>query len=36
MVAAGYYHTVRLKDSGTMVAVGHNSYGQCYVGWTLK
>ena len=32
MVATGYYHTVGLKDDGTVVAVGHNNYGQCNVG----
>ena len=35
MVAAGGYHTVGLKDDGTVVAVGHNDSGQCDVGgWT--
>jgi len=35
MVAAGWYHTVGLKDDGTVVAVGDNSGGQCDVGnWT--
>src|SRR3989304_8446847 len=29
MVAAGFYHTVGLKDDGTVVAVGENLYGQC-------
>ena len=34
-VAAGYTHTVGLKDDGTVVAVGDNEYGQCDVGtWT--
>lgn len=28
-VAAGYLHTVGLKSDGTVVAVGHNEYGQC-------
>jgi len=31
-VAAGGRHTVGLKADGTMVAVGHNLYGQCNVG----
>jgi hypothetical protein len=36
MVAAGSIHTVGLKADGTMVAVGHNSSGQCNVdGWNL-
>ena len=35
MVAAGDYHTVGLKDDGTVVAVGRNIEGQCNVGgWT--
>jgi hypothetical protein len=35
MVAAGYDHTVGLKDDGTVVATGDNSYGQCDVdSWT--
>jgi hypothetical protein len=35
MVAAGGYHRVGLKDDGTVVAVGDNTYGQCNVGnWT--
>jgi len=35
MVAAGGYHTVGLKDDGTVVAVGWNELGQCNVGgWT--
>jgi alpha-tubulin suppressor-like RCC1 family protein len=35
MVAAGEFHTVGLKSSGTVVAVGDNSDGQCDVGdWT--
>jgi hypothetical protein len=34
-VAAGYYHTVGRNDDGTVVAVGYNASGQCYVsGWT--
>jgi alpha-tubulin suppressor-like RCC1 family protein len=34
-VAAGYAHTVGLKADGTVVAVGHNDYGQCNVSeWT--
>jgi hypothetical protein len=34
-VAAGDYHTVGLKDDGTVVAVGRNDSGQCNVGnWT--
>lgn len=34
-VAAGGYHTVGLKDDGTVVAVGDNGDGQCNVGdWT--
>jgi alpha-tubulin suppressor-like RCC1 family protein len=32
MVAAGYIHTVGLKDNGTVVAVGANQFGQCGVG----
>jgi uncharacterized repeat protein (TIGR02543 family) len=36
-VAAGWYHTVGLKDDGTVVAVGLNDYGQCDVDdWILK
>ena len=35
MVAAGFFHTVGLKNDGTMVAVGRNDYGECNVGnWT--
>ena len=35
MVAAGEYHTVGLKADGTVMAVGHNQYGQCNVeSWT--
>jgi len=30
-VAAGYQHSVGLRDDGTVVAVGDNSYGQCEV-----
>ena len=34
-IAAGDSHTVGLKADGTVVAVGVNSYGQCYVSeWT--
>ena len=34
-VAAGYSHTVGLKNDGTTVAVGNNDYGQLNVsGWT--
>ncbi len=34
-VAAGGYHTVGLKEDGTVVTVGDNSEGQCDVGgWT--
>jgi Regulator of chromosome condensation (RCC1) repeat len=34
-VAAGYDHTVGLKSSGTVAAVGDNDCGQCNVGyWT--
>ena len=34
-VAAGYWHTVGLKDDGTTVAVGDNYYSPCdVVGWT--
>ena len=34
-VSAGYYHSVGLKADGTVVAVGHNEYGQCNVSdWT--
>jgi hypothetical protein len=32
MVAAGGLHTVGLKDSGRIFAVGDNSHGQCNVG----
>ena len=33
-IAAGFMHTVALKDNGTVVAVGENNYGQCNVsGW---
>ena len=36
-VAGGGYHTVGLKEDGTVVAVGDNGYGQCNVGaWTLR
>jgi len=36
-VAAGCYHTVGLKSDGTLVAEGHNYYGQCDVSdWMLK
>ena len=35
VVAAGSMHTVGVKSDGTVVAVGHNYYGQCDVsGWT--
>jgi len=35
MVAAGWGHTVGLKDDGTAFAVGDNRYGQCDIGgWT--
>jgi VCBS repeat-containing protein len=35
MVSAGYSHTVGLKSDGTVIATGHNGYGQCNVGtWT--
>ena len=35
MLAAGGFHTVGFKSDGTVVAVGHNAYGQCNVGgWT--
>ena len=35
MVAAGWGHTVGLKDDGTVFAVGDNRYGQCDIGgWT--
>jgi len=35
MVAAGGYHTIGLKDGGTVVAAGYDSAGQCNVGgWT--
>jgi len=34
-VATGCSHTVGLKDDGTIIAVGENEEGQCYVGWTL-
>ena len=30
-VSAGSQHTVGVKADGTVVAVGHNSYGQCEV-----
>ena len=30
-IAAGIYHTVALKNDGTVVAWGNNSYGQCTV-----
>lgn len=30
-IAAGFFHTVGLKNDGTVVAVGANSYGQCDV-----
>src|SRR6266540_1381195 len=34
-IAAGAYHTVGLKEDGTVVAVGHNGYGQTNVSpWT--
>ena len=34
-IAAGYSHTVGVKDNGTVVAVGWNDEGQCDVGgWT--
>jgi hypothetical protein len=34
-IAAGAYHTVGLKEDGTVVAVGYNSYGQLNVSsWT--
>jgi hypothetical protein len=34
-IAAGTYHTVGLKEDGTVVAVGHNVYGQLNVSsWT--
>ena len=33
-ISAGGDHTVGLKKDGTVVAVGYNKYGQCYVsGW---
>jgi alpha-tubulin suppressor-like RCC1 family protein len=32
MVAAGWGHTVGLKDGGTVFAVGDNRYGQCDIG----
>ena len=33
-VAAGEWHTVGLKDNGTVVAVGRSNYDQCDVaGW---
>ena len=32
MVAAGWGHTVGLKDDGTAVAAGDNRYGQCDIG----
>ncbi|MCJ7669803.1 MAG: RCC1 domain-containing protein, partial [Dehalococcoidia bacterium] len=36
-VAAGWEHTVGLKDNGRVVAVGDNSYRQCDVGgWDLN
>jgi len=35
MVAGGAWHTVGLKSDGTVLAVGHNEYGQCNVDdWT--
>jgi hypothetical protein len=35
MVAAGYDHTVGLKDDGTVVATGDGTFGRCNVGgWT--
>ncbi len=34
-IAAGWYHTVGLKDDGTVVAVGDNEYDKCQVSdWT--
>ena len=34
-IAAGYFHTVALKEDGTVVAVGDNDHGRCDVeGWT--
>ena len=34
-MAAGTDHTIGLRSDGTVVAVGHNDYGQCAVsGWT--
>ena len=34
-IGAGAYHTVGLKDDGTVVAVGNKTYDQCDVnGWT--
>jgi alpha-tubulin suppressor-like RCC1 family protein len=34
-IAAGSYHTVGLKEDGTVVAVGDNGYGQLNVStWT--
>jgi len=30
-VAAGAYHTVGVKENGTVVAVGNNDFGQCEV-----
>ena len=34
-IAAGAYHTVGLKEDGTVVAVGYNDYGQLNVStWT--
>ena len=34
-IGAGYYHTVGLKNNGSVVAVGYNEYGQCDVAdWT--
>ena len=31
-IAAGFQHTVALKDNGTVVAVGYNKNGECNVG----
>lgn len=34
-ISTGFYHTVGLKDDGTVVAVGDNKYGQCNIeNWT--
>ena len=31
-IAVGFYHTVGLRQNGTVVACGHNQYGQCDTG----